>query len=206
MPCYHKFTQDLDLSRLQFVPTILMIGTFNPNVPDNPAKWFYGRIKKNYFWEVLPRIYAEQSLRNEPVFKWKLFCKKHGIAITDVICSVQDADLTNPEHLKLMQSYRDSDLAKFFHHFELVDLVSILQQHTSIQSVYVTRSISDSFWKKKLTNVIDYCQTHNISFQPLLTPSGFAYLQQAKYNRNHPQVVLKLSDFIFMRWKNVWHF
>ena len=206
MPCDHKFIQDLDLSRLQFSPTTLIIGTFNPNLPDNHAKWFYGRVKKNYFWEVLPKIYTEPSLRNEPIFKWKLFCKKHGIAITDIIYSVQDADLTNPDHLKLMKSYRDSDLAKFFHHFELVDLVHLLQQHTSIQSVYVTRSINDSFWKKKLLKVIDYCHAYNISFQPLLTPSGFAYLQQAKHNHNNSQPILELSDFIFMRWRNVWHF
>lgn len=44
MPCNHKFQEDLNLERLDFKPTTLIVGTFNPEWPDgNQAQWFYGR-------------------------------------------------------------------------------------------------------------------------------------------------------------------
>lgn len=84
MACNHKFIDYLNLDRIDFEPNVLMIGTFNPEWPeDNYAEWFYGRTNNNYFWETLPRIFQESSLRNENHLEWKNFCFRNQIAITD---------------------------------------------------------------------------------------------------------------------------
>ena len=35
MPCNHKFIEDLNLENLDFQPTTLIVGTFNPSWPEN---------------------------------------------------------------------------------------------------------------------------------------------------------------------------
>lgn len=34
MPCNHKFLEFLNLEKLDFTPTTLIVGTFNPEWPD----------------------------------------------------------------------------------------------------------------------------------------------------------------------------
>jgi hypothetical protein len=38
-----------------------------------------------------------------------------------------------------------------------------------------------------------------------MTPSGYAYYQQARYNNQNPQNRLGLQDFILMKWKMNWN-
>lgn len=76
MPCNHKFIEDLNLKNLNFKPTTLIVGTFNPEWPvGNTAEWFYGRIDNN-FWDVLPRIYGNKSMRCSKPSDWKKFCEE----------------------------------------------------------------------------------------------------------------------------------
>lgn len=206
MACKHKFYEYLNLESLDFEPRTLIIGTFNPAWPEaNTARWFYGRTSKNSFWEVLPRLYGEESLINTENAAWKQFCNHHKIAITDIIASIKDADPANTEHQKVLRSYSDLGISKHFKEFELVSLTELLKAHPSIKSVYITRGDTDSFWKQKLAGVKEYCQSNGIKYQTLLTPSGFAYFQYGKYKKQNPTITKTQDDFILMRWRELWH-
>jgi len=218
MPCNHKFQQYLNLELVDFEPTTLIIGTFNPEWPapnaegqeGNNAGWFYGRTDNdgradNNFWEVLPRLYGEPNLRNSPPGDWKTFCHNKLIAITDLICSIDDARQADPNHFRILGGYADHEIATNFYDFDLVNIVRLLRNSPTITNVYVTRSISEAFWRNKVHSIKTYCDAHEINFVSLLTPSGYAYFQQGKYNRQHPNAQLSLEDYILMRWQAVWH-
>ena len=101
MPCHHKFQNHLDITNIDFEPTTLIVGTFNPSWPaTNNSEWFYGRTAKNYFWDVLPRLYGEESLINAGAKEWTQFCRDKHIAITDLISSIDDAEPDNPGALR----------------------------------------------------------------------------------------------------------
>jgi hypothetical protein len=213
MGCEHKFSEFLNLERIDFEPTTLIVGTFNPSWPaGNNAEWFYGRThdengnQNNNFWDVLPQIYGEPSLINAGPVNWKAFCAKKQIAITDLISNIEDADPNIISHVTLLKSFADDDIADKFFDFDLVNIVRLLRENPTITNVYITRGISESFWKNKIFALKKYCLVKNIRLIPLLTPSGYAYMQQGKYNRLNPQNQLNLSDYILMRWNEVWHF
>jgi hypothetical protein len=205
MPCNHKFQRYLNLENIDFVPTTLIVGTFNPAWPvANTAQWFYGRVDNN-FWEVLPRLYGQGSKRNSAIADWKRFCHDKKIAITDLISSIGDANPENENHIDILGGYGDDDIATNFFDFDLVNIVRLLRNHPTITNVYITRSISETFWKNKIYSIKNYCKSKNINLVPLLTPSGYAYFQQGKYNKQNPNEQLNLPDYILTRWREVWH-
>jgi hypothetical protein len=191
----------------------LIVGTFNPgwdNI-DNNANWFYGRThdnngnQNNNFWDVLPRIYNQESLINGTQNDWKKFCSDELIAITDIIGNIEDANQNNPIHVNLMRGFADNEIVNNFYDFDLVNIVRILRNNPAIENVYITRGISESFWKNKLYSLKKYCDANNIRLTPLITPSSYAYLQQGRYNRLNPNNQLELADYILMRWQQIWH-
>lgn len=197
MGCNHKFEKYLYLNDLQFEPTTLIIGTFNPAcVENNEAEWFYGRTNFNYFWDVLPRLYNEDSLIGKDPSAWKRFCKKHRIAITDFIASIDDADINNKVHKKALEGYSDKGITKTFKQFSFVDIVAILKAHPTIKNVYLTRSANERFWKNLWNPIKEYCIANGIRAEFLLTPSG-----NARYQRKDKSI--PLQDFIYPRWLEV---
>ena len=116
MACQHKFYSYLQLQRLtDFEPEIIIIGTFNPELPkDNYSEWFYGRTDNNYFWDLLPKMFGDEGLRNRAHTDWKKYCKRKKIALTDLLSGINDADFTNEAHIKVLSKYTDSDLATRF--------------------------------------------------------------------------------------------
>lgn len=213
MACTHKFHQYLNLNNLDFEPTTLIVGTFNPgwNNINNNANWFYGRThddhgnQNNNFWDVLPKLYNEPSLINSEPYQWREFCSQKQIAITDIIANIEDANPNNPNNVQLMTGFADDDISNNFHDFDLVNLVRILRTQPTITNVYVTRGISEAFWRNKLWELKRYCENSNITLKSLITPSGLAYMQQGKHNRLNPANQLNLPDYILMRWQADWH-
>lgn len=216
MPCLHKFHSylnltkgylDPDLNKLDFEPTTLIVGTFNPAWPlSNPAEWFYGRTTNNYFWEVLPRVYGQKSLIDTTPIEWKSFCYNYKIAITDLITCIEDANEQSEVDLKLLGGYSDKDISKGYKKFKYTDVVSILLQHPTISHVYLTRGVGESFWKKLWMRIKEHCELHNKRCKTLLTPSGYAFFQHSKWNkRNLDTQITRLDDFIFKRWRDEWH-
>jgi hypothetical protein len=213
MACIHKFHNWLDLERVNFQPTTLIIGTFNPSWPiqNNNSEWFYGRThdingnQNNNFWEVLPRLYGSISLINSNADVWKRFCLDNRIAITDIINSVNDADEQNDNHQRMMGSFKDDDLSESFYDFKYTNIVGILRRHPTIRNIYITRSISQTYWKNIFYPTKKYCEAFGVNLISLITPSGYAYIQQGTYNKQNPNNRLNLQDYILMRWREVWH-
>jgi hypothetical protein len=211
MPCNHKFIEDLNLENLDFQPTTLIVGTFNPAWPENnQAQWFYGRIARNYFWDVLPALYQQPALRNlladEIPVIWKMFCKRHNIAITDLVRSVNDADELNNEHHTFLGDYSDRNIANRFNDFALTDVISLLRQHSSIKSVYLTTKAQIPFFNEIWNAIENYCLENNIHCRRLLTPSGSARYQiPAGYVPQFPAFNGVLANYILENWQQEWH-
>jgi hypothetical protein len=213
MACKHKFFYELKLEHLDYDPTTLIIGTFNPGWDHigNTATWFYGRThdkkgkQNNNFWDVLPQIYNEPSLINNNVNDWKDFCKRHRIAITDMISQVYGAIPSQQNDISVIRSFSDSKLIKRYNHFQLVDLVKILRRHSLVKNVYITRSINSGFNFHTLMLAKRYASKNGIRVQSILTPSGYARFQQLQYNKMNPNKTLSLPQYILMRWREVWH-
>jgi hypothetical protein len=217
MPCEHKFINDLNLNGLNFEPTTLIIGTFNPSWPaGNMATWFYGRThdvhgnQNNSFWDVLPRLFPnEPSLINAEPAEWKQFCARQKIAITDLITCISDADENNPENLKSMKGYADNVIAEEFHEHTFTNIIQILQNRPTINRVYITNGVNGGFWNNLWTPIAQYCNQNNIICDKLLTPSKNARFSMFPYNRNNPDnqyTMATLNDYILMKWQEVWDF
>lgn len=211
MPCNHKFIEDLNLENLDFQPTTLIVGTFNPAWPaNNQAQWFYGRTQNNYFWDVLPALYQQAGLRNVPAVDkpsvWERFCLTNRIAITDLIRSVNDADELNNDHHTLLGDYSDSNIANRFNDFALTDVVSLLRAHPSIKSVYLTTKAQIPFFNEIWNSIEIYCEENNIHCRRLLTPSGSARYQiPADYVPQFPVFNGVLANYILENWQQEWH-
>lgn len=213
MACLHKFHDELYLEDLDYEPNTLIVGTFNPIwAAENSAQWFYGRTHDEYgnqnnnFWDVLPRLYGEDSLINSAPEDWKSFCREKSIAITDLIYSIEDADEKNPQHQRTLRTYSDKDIATKFHKHIPVNIVELLDNNPSIENVYLTRGVGETFWRRLWKPVINYTSEHNKYEARLLTPSGYAFYQHGRYNKNNPQNRIEdLADFILMAWQQVWH-
>lgn len=210
MACEHKFRQYLNLEKLDFEPTTLIVGTFNPAWPqDNKAEWFYGRTRNNYFWDVLPRLYSpELNLRKKWMTdQWKLFCKNHKIAITDLLQSINDADQGNEEHQMILKTYSDSSIHNYFQDFEFTEIIELLKIRKTIKNVYLTRSAEDdTIFSSRWNAVREYCKsTARYHVADLLTPSGSARFQIKEYKEKHPNDKTPLRNFIHESWKSRWH-
>jgi hypothetical protein len=206
MACKHKFIEYLTLERLDFEPTTLIVGTFNPEWPeDNYAEWFYGRTSNNYFWNVLPRMYSpDLNLRQAGPDAWKKFCSEHKVAITDLITSIQDADKDNPIHQEIIGRFSDKDIVKTFHDIEETNIVGLLKRNTTIKQVYLTRQPGFSFYDSLWNPIKDYCTSAGIYSANLLTPSASARFQVKAYKIENPDDPSPLRNFIYHSWKKQW--
>lgn len=205
MACRHKFYEYLTCTNINYKPRILIVGTFNPEWPtDNYADWFYGRTKNNYFWEVLPRMYNENSLRNSDQSSWKQFCIQKNIAITDLISSINDADIENPIHQNVISNFKDTEFSKTFNDFQMTNVIEILQNIPTIEKVYFTRNSGLSLFDNQINEIKLYCLNNQIYFSHLLTPSANARFQMRGWVPQLPNLERNLSNFIFEKWLFNW--
>lgn len=207
MACIHRFAAwlNLPLSLVDWEVNTLIVGTFNPGwEANNYASWFYGRTDNNYLWEVLPEIYGEQSLRkpynNEA---WIAFCRQYGIAFTDLINTIEDADETNVIHRQLIcgNQFSDTAITDNFKELRWTPVVEILQSRPLLRHVYLTRS-AGGIWGKEWRPVQEYCWQNQLDCKTLLTPSGNARFQ---YNRQMQEQYPTLGSYILARWQQCWH-
>lgn len=200
MACQHKFYNYLQLQRLNdFKPKILIVGTFNPEWPEgNYAEWFYGRTDNNYFWDLLPRMFGENELRNQNHVNWKTYCRTRKIALTDLISSIDDAEIEKEKHREVLQKYTDSALASKFKLQIENPIVPLLQANPSIESVYLTTTINSGLWQSLWTPVDHYCAQQNIWCKKLMTPSKGARFFMTKDSG------IKMPDFIYNDWYTKW--
>lgn len=200
MACRHKFYDELQLKHLDYEPTTLIVGTFNPEWPEgNYAEWFYGRTDNNYFWDLLPRIYGEPGLRESEPKVWKQFCKTKRVALTDLISEIRDADVNNERHRKILGEYTDTAIASKFKAQIPNSITSILQANRAIKTVYLTTTNGSAFWQKLWQPVVQYCAEQNIICNKLMTPSKGARFQMTRGSG------ISMPDFIYSDWSKKWH-
>lgn len=207
MPCNHKFIQYLNLDKIDFEPETLIIGTFNPEwLDDNYAEWFYGRTRNNYFWDVLPRMFGEKSLRRSDVETWKQFCSEYKIGITDLITSINDADRDNPEHFEMISNYHDNAIAEHFEDFQITNIKELLENYPTIKKVFFTRNQGIDLFDNPLNHTIKFCEKNEIYFSHLLTPSASARFQMRGWEPRKPNFERTLSNFIYESWLDNWEY
>ncbi len=208
MPCNHKFLSHLNLERINYEPTTLIVGSFNPVWPDsNTAGWFYGRTLESCFWDVLPRLYGEPSLIKAGPEAWQEFCRDKKIALTDLISTIEDADENSKKHQSILGGFSDKAIMYNFEDFAFTNIIKILQNHPSIQNVYITRGITEAFWRHLWNPAARYCNLNHLHERKLLMPSDdSAYHHEAHNEKNPGDVIHRLEDYILRRWKGEWHF
>jgi G:T/U-mismatch repair DNA glycosylase len=151
---------------------ILIIGTFNPDVECNDAKFFYGR-SKNYFWDLLPKVFGYKSLKKESVGEKIAFLEKYEIELTDLICEVEllEEDICN---------YSDENLKKDIV-WNTENIIKILRKGNT-KEVYFTRKTFNCIKniEKEIKKIENFCKKHNIKFEYLPTPAR--YINEKKLN------------------------
>lgn len=179
MPCTHKFFGcNAHLAGENgLLPNwdadTLIIGTFNPSnewVPLNQANYFYGR--SQYFWKILPEFACLDAIENNNVNNQANFLQLNHIALTDLLISIDDADINNEQHVNWIRNYQDNNLA----HFDELNwnTTNILQyiQDKKIKAVYFTKMGSDAPFGVQIQIVENFCDLNNILNFRLHTPSG----------------------------------
>lgn len=207
MPCRHKFYSELNLAHLDYEPETLIVGTFSPEWPeDNTAEWFYGRTDESLFWDVLPGVYGAAPMRNSSADEWRQFCRARKIALTDLISEIEDAEAVNKKHQKMLGGFSDKAIMHNFDDFAFTNIVGLLQQQGSIRNIYLTRGITEAFWRHLWSPVMRYANAQGVHERILLTPDESASYQYEAHNAAHPHASLpSLADYLVMRWKEVWH-
>jgi hypothetical protein len=208
MPCNNKFQHELNLAQLDYEPVTLIVGTFNPAIGAlNEAGWFYGRTESNCLWNVLPRLYNKASLISAEPEEWKRFCRNHQIAFTDIIRSIDDADINIKEQLRALAGFSDRAIEYKFEDFNFVDIRQILKSRPSIRNVYLTRAVTEAFWRHLWNPVMQYCNLNGIHERRLISPSEDSHDQHSAYNGHNPDSQIPVfEDYVLMRWKHEWHF
>lgn len=187
MSCVHKFYghefhQNGECGLLpNWKAKTLIIGTFNPSYnfhPQNTALYFYGR-KRNYFWDILPLFAGELPLEKSSPQSQKLFLEKKQIALTDLLISIEDCQLSNGEHVQRIKTVKDKEIEKF-HSFKwnTQNIINYIEAN-QIEAVYFTflsnqsKNISNLNTFEYQTRLIEqFCVVENIFTTRLFTPSG----------------------------------
>lgn len=157
----HKF---VDLYPLQG-KKIVIIGTFNPDVPCNKAEFFYGRVQ-SHFWTLLPKVFDKESLKGD-VQKQKEFLELYDIELSDLILSVE----LNEEDIC---SYGDDKLTNV-RLYNTDNIIKSLAKGKT-KEVYFTRKTfykSVENIKKEIYKIKEYCEQNSIKFRFLPTPARF---------------------------------
>jgi hypothetical protein len=187
MSCIHKFYghrfHQTDVFGLlpQWEANTLIIGTFNPSNlfhPTNDALYFYGRTS-NYFWDILPLFAGETSIEKNNPDRQKIFLEKNKIALTDLLISIDDAEVNNSEHLSSIQTVQDREIERFRQFTWNTNQIQLFIDKNNIEAVYFTflsnqfKNCQDQNTFEFQTRIIEnYCRTKGIFTSRLFTPSG----------------------------------
>ena len=148
---------------------ILIVGTFNPETKNNPAKFFYGR-ERNYLWQLVPTAFEHCSLKDASHQQKQSFIAVKKIDFIDMIKAVE-VDVGKEAN------YADAYIDR--HVKEWTNVEAILKGLPQIKKVIVTRKTFGDVPNihKKVQSLRDYCERNQIVFECLPTPARF-YNQQ----------------------------
>lgn len=169
MLIHHRFSN----RSLSKTARIVIVGTFNPETPENMADFFYGRVQ-NHLWTLLPEAFGHPSLKKKSKEEKERFMHRHHIEFADVITAV---DVEKPDDYR--DDYIDSEVT------EWTDVIRQLQELPNLQKVCVTRKSFSGIphIRKRLEEIEAYCQGHGIHFHYLITPArGYTAAKQAEWD------------------------
>lgn len=165
----HRFSEHLIPNNTE----IVIVGTFNPETPENKADFFYGRTQ-NHLWNLLPAAFGEPSLKNSSKEKKSRFMERYKVDFIDVVKAV---NVEKPD------DYRDDYIDGFV--IEWTDVVGQLRQLPDLRKVCVTRKTFSGIpnIREKLLGIEEYCRQNAVYFQYLITPArGYTILKQKEWN------------------------
>lgn len=177
MPIFHKFynvppppigiawdnrfqTHNAILDVTPYEPEVMFIGTYNPDIPGNPADFFYGR---NYFWTGFKNLFTDIDVmilqkriytnpKNPTLFEIFALCEKLKLTFADLIQAVlhnnnpiynlvprnkvyytgQDISLINDNGLQQLDGMGQVD-------WNTENIINYLCVHPKIKTIYFTR-------------------------------------------------------------------
>lgn len=110
--------------------------------------------------------------RNEKDYLIENFLKPHKIGITDLIRSVKDANINNPEDRQRIYTVKDNDLEKFNKIEFNNDIFSLIDKN-KLKGVFFTRkTIGKGKIGQQWLKIEEYCKDKNIYFEKLITPAN----------------------------------
>ena len=144
---------------------ILIVGTFNPETPENIADFFYGR-ERNFLWRLLPVSFQHQDLKGADKQRKQKFIETKKVDFVDLITAVAVVEGREAD-------YSDAYIDK--HVTEWTDVINLIKSLKRLKKVVVTRkTFSDvSNIKGRVEQIRNYCSAHNITFKCLPTPARF---------------------------------
>lgn len=142
----------------------LIIGTFNPETPDNEANFFYSR-KRNFLWTLIPTAFRDDILKGKSKEEKLSYIKLRKIDFIDLISEV---NVEEPNNYK--DNYLDQKVSKWRD-----DITTEINKLKNIKRVGFTRkSFADvPNMKTEIEKIKKTCDEYNIFFQYLTTPVRF---------------------------------
>ncbi len=153
---------------------ILVIGTFNPDIPSNSAAFFYSR-GHTAFWELMSAIFGEKCLRYSSVEDKEAFIKRHKIDFTDLIETIDmpEEDAAN---------YRDVNLDKYLNKANRTDVKAEIARLKHLKKVCFTRKTFSGLphIQAKTEEVKQFCEERKITFEYLPSPANYGQIDPDK--------------------------
>lgn len=144
---------------------ILIVGTFNPETPNNNADFFYSR-GRNYLWTLLPTCFQSDDLRGADKNQKLQFTATNRIDFADLIMAI-DADAGSEDDYS--DAYIDGRVA------EWRDIITLIRSLRELRRVFVTRKTFLDVPKIRdhVEQIKKHCLMGDIAFQCLPTPARY---------------------------------
>jgi G:T/U-mismatch repair DNA glycosylase len=141
----------------------LVVGTFNPDTPENIADFYYGR-QRNYLWTLIPAAFGDPSLKGKTKDAKLAYAKERKIDFIDLIASVDVEDESNYD-----DDYLDGKIATWR------DVITEIEKLKNLKRVCFSRKTFAGIpkMKERIESIRSFCEKWGIGFSYLTTPARF---------------------------------
>jgi hypothetical protein len=207
------YTENVILKNVDiYKPEIMFLGTFNPELQNNHADFFYGR---NFFWTAFKNLFSpRQEIINEERLTFNPYnptleeifelCIRLKLTFSDLVNSIFDEQDNNNILVKQNKEYtsfrnieynpiKDGDLEKLNRinkvNWNTRNIITFLNNNRQIRKIYLTRS-NNLCWQTQINQIIQALP--EIDIIPIYTPSaqGGALHQQTGIYGNGKMIPL----------------
>ena len=141
----------------------LIIGTFNPDTPENVADFFYSR-QRNFLWTLVPKAFGDESLKGKTREEKISYVKKRNIDFIDLISEVDVDESSNYD-----DNYLDSRVTTWR------NVIVEIEQLKKLNKVCFSRKSFSGIpiMKERIESIRLCCEQWGIHFEYLTTPARF---------------------------------